>query len=62
MDRPRYYTDVSTPGTIYDQRDGMPALVVMPQSGKWTDERQAMLEMVLKVINQPVGADTKSVG
>jgi hypothetical protein len=36
--------------TIYDA-DGMPAVIVQPQSGKWTDERQALLETVLAAIN-----------
>ena len=37
--------------TIYDA-DGTPAIVVQPQAGKFTAERQALLETVLAAINR----------
>lgn len=51
----RYYLDPSPPGTngrtIYDNNDGMPAIVVMPQTGEWTADREAALELILKALN-----------
>lgn len=51
----RYYLNETdhpdAPRSIYDNQDGMLVMVVEPQAGKWTDERQALLDMVMKVIN-----------
>jgi len=46
--RPRYY---ALDGTIYDENDGMPVLVVNPQKNPWTAEHQRVLDLVLKALN-----------
>lgn len=45
-----YYTDPTTQGVIYGP-DGMPAIVVQKDQGKWTAERQALFEKVLAAVN-----------
>jgi hypothetical protein len=56
----RYYVDPSesglpdtSPRAIYDNADGMPAVIVETQNGHWTAERQALLEAVLRAVNTP---------
>lgn len=52
----RYYLDTAQAGPkdgriIYDNTDGMPVVVIMPQGNRWTDERQRLLEHVLALMN-----------
>jgi hypothetical protein len=50
IDKGTAATDPLAARTIYGA-DGMPAVTIELQAGKWTDERQALLETVLAALN-----------
>jgi hypothetical protein len=50
VDKATAATNALAARTIFDS-DGTPAIVVQLQAGKWTAERQALLETVLAALN-----------